>query len=232
MLNRKVAVITGAPGGLGLAVVKKFRENDARICAVSGHEKEIRSAFGADSESFLGVEADVTSESAVRKAMDLTVAKFGRIDILIHLVGGFGMSSVEETPLEEIDKMYKINFLSCFLCCKHALPGMKKNNWGRIITIGAKGALSGAGGMAAYTASKAAVLNLTQALAEEGKKSFITANCLLPSIIDTPANRSSMPGSDFSSWVAPETLAATMLFLCSEEGRNTTGAAIPVFGRV
>jgi len=230
--KNKVIIITGGAGALGNAVVMAFLQTGAKVVITFTREAEfnvLKTKAGAP-ENLLGVKTNVLDEASV-KVMAQQVAAFGRIDVLVNLVGGYlGETPIIETTLEQFDKMIALNLKSAFLCCKHVLPVMMQQNAGRIINIGSQGGLQGAEGISAYAAAKAGLINFTQSLAAEGKRYHITANAIIPAVIDTPANRQAMPNADFSEWVAPEALARVILFLSSDGAQAITGAAIPVFG--
>jgi NAD(P)-dependent dehydrogenase (short-subunit alcohol dehydrogenase family) len=176
--------------------------------------------------------ADVTDAAAVASLYQ-DLDKLGRpIDFLVNLAGGFEMSPVEQTSVQTWEHMLALNATSVFLNCREAVPRMKPRRTGRIITVSAKAALDTPGKLSAYVAAKAAVLAFTQSLARELKDDGITANCILPSVIDTPANRQAMPKSDPDRWVKPEQIAEAILFLLSDEAAAVTGAALPLYGRV
>jgi NAD(P)-dependent dehydrogenase (short-subunit alcohol dehydrogenase family) len=164
--------------------------------------------------------------------MAATAMRFGGIDVLVNIAGGFRWEKLEDGDPETWDQLYAMNLRTAVVCCKAALPALLERGHGRIINIGAGAAAARAGaGMGAYTASKAGVQRLTESLAEEVKDRGITVNAILPGVIDTPRNRADMPGADFSRWVAPEAIAEVILFLASDAARAVTGASIPVFGR-
>ena len=151
--------------------------------------------------------------------------------MLVNVAGGFRWEKLEDGEIETWDSMYSMNLRSAVVSCKCALPAMLERGGGRIINIGAGAAARASLGMGAYTASKAGVQRLTEALAEEVKDRNITVNAILPGTIDTPRNRLDMPDADFSRWVSPQAIAKVLLFLASEDAAAINGAAIPVFGR-
>jgi NAD(P)-dependent dehydrogenase (short-subunit alcohol dehydrogenase family) len=158
--------------------------------------------------------------------------RFGRIDVLVNVAGGFRWEKLEDGEPETWDQLYAMNLRTAVVCCKAVLPAMLERGAGRIINIGAGAAAARAGaGMGAYTAAKAGVQSLTESLSEEVKDRGITVNAILPGTIDTPRNRTDMPDADFSRWVAPAAIAEVIVFLASDAARAVTGAAIPVFGR-
>jgi len=169
---------------------------------------------------------------ATRRVMAATAMRFGTLDVLVNIAGGFQWEKLEDGDPETWDQLYAMNLRTAVVCCKAALPAMLERGAGRIVNIGAAAAVARAGaGMGAYTASKAGVLRLTESLSEELKDRGITVNAILPGTIDTARNRADMPDADFSRWVAPEAIADVILFLASEAARAVTGAAIPVLGR-
>jgi NAD(P)-dependent dehydrogenase (short-subunit alcohol dehydrogenase family) len=172
---------------------------------------------------------DKVAKAVVAAALD----HFGHLDILAAVAGGWrGGSTVTETAPLDLEWLLGINLLTAFNASQAVLPGMLAQRWGRIVTIGARAAVGGQARSGAYAASKAALLALTQSIAAEMRSGSITANTVMVSTIDTPANRAAMPESDHHHWVMPEQIAATVCFLCSEEAAAINGAAIPVYGRV
>lgn len=229
-----MALVTGAGGALGGAVVEAFLRAGAGVAAVSRDAPKAPRIDGQDpGDRWLAVAADLASEAGAVEAVKSTIARFGRLDVLIHLVGGYsGGIDVADTTLAGWEQAMALNLTTTFLACRAVVPQMRAQGYGRIITVGSRTAIRPVGGQAAYNASKAAVVVLTQTLAEELKDEGITANCLLPSVIDTPANRKAMPKSDPSKWVKPTHLARLMVALASDEGAAVTGTAIPVSGRL
>ena len=174
---------------------------------------------------------DLGDPASIAGAVEAAVARFGRIDALCNLAGGFHMGEkVHEIPADKWDFMMELNAGSVLRMCHAVVPHMLQAGGGRIVNIGAFSALSGKAEMAAYVASKSAVIRLTESMAAELRTAHINVNCVLPSIIDTPQNRAAMPKADFSRWVAPDALADVLLFLCSPAARAIHGAAIPVVG--
>ena len=164
--------------------------------------------------------------------MGAVKAKFGRIDALLNIAGGFQWATLEDGAADSWDRMYALNLKTALNASKAALPYLLESGAGRIVNVGAQSAVHGAAGFGPYGASKSAVHRLTESLADELKLKGVTVNAVLPSIIDTPANRADMPKADFARWVAPADLAAVILFLASDEAKAVTGALIPVTGRV
>jgi len=229
----RVVVITGAFGALGRAVATAFAQRGAQLALLDVAPQPptvIREHLGLAPLIFGGV--DLTDMEATRRVMAATAMRFGTIDVLVNVAGGFQWEKLEDGDPETWDQLYAMNLRTAVVCCKAVLPAMLERGAGRIVNIGAAAAVARAGaGMGPYTASKAGVLRLTESLGEELKDRGITVNAILPGTIDTPRNRADMPDADFSRWVAPEAIADVILFLASEAARAVTGAAIPVVGR-
>jgi NAD(P)-dependent dehydrogenase (short-subunit alcohol dehydrogenase family) len=227
-----VVVITGAFGALGSAVAHAFGQAGARLALIdlSQPSAELQRDFGGAGHMVLGG-ADLANVDATRKAMAAIAMRFGGIDVLVNVAGGFRWEKVEDGDVSTWDSLYAMNLRSAVVASKSALPAMLERGGGRIINIGAGAAAKAGLGMGAYAASKAGVQRFTEALAEELKDRNITVNAILPGTIDTPRNRLDMPKADFTRWVRPEAIAKVILFLASAEAAPVTGAAIPVFGR-
>lgn len=227
----RVVAVTGASGALGSVVARAAVEKGWRVALID-HAHEPPAGF-AESEDVLIVRGvDLTDAEQAAVALQAVVARFGGLDALLNIAGGFRWETVHGGATDTWDRLYRLNVLTALHASRAAIPHLKASGSGRIVSVGANGAVKAAAGMGAYAASKAGVHRLTEALAEELKADGITVNAVLPSIIDTPANRADMPKADFEAWVKPEDLAAVMLFLASEEARAVTGALIPVTGRV
>ena len=217
-LDGRVALITGASGALGSAAANVFAGAGATVCDCGS---------GSD-----GPPIDVTDPAQAVEAVDKAIADHGRLDILLNIVGTWApQPSVSEIGNETVEKLMAVNFTSVLNMSRAALPHMTANGWGRIVNVGAKQALKNGAGNSAYGAAKSAVISLTEAIADESGSDGITCNAVVPSIIDTPANRAAMPDSDFSGWVKPEHIAEVMAFLCTEAGGNINGAVLPVWNR-
>lgn len=230
-LQGKIVAVTGGFGQLGVAVVRAALDAGAKVAALD------RARQPADAKALAGALAlgdiDLAESSAATKAVDQVVAQLGGLDALINIAGTFRWESLETGSVDTWDLLYRVNLRSAVNTSHAALPHLTKRGGGRIINIGAGAAAAKAGaGMGAYTASKAGVAKLTEALAEEVKDRGITVNAILPSIIDTPANRADMPNADFSRWVPPRAIADVIVFLLSNQASAVTGALIPVSGRV
>jgi len=229
-----VALITGASGNLGQAVVQSFYSTGASIGAVDHAQGKMVSLFpdlsGSSQVSFYdGI--DVTDPAAVEEVVQETLRHFGKIDILVNTVGGYRAGTpTHATPVETWDFMMSLNARSAFVMSRAVIPAMLKQGSGKIINISASSALKGSANSAAYAASKSAVARLTESMADEYKRQGINVNAILPGTIDTPQNREAMPKSDFSLWVKPEAIAQVILFLASEDASPIHGALIPVYG--
>jgi NAD(P)-dependent dehydrogenase (short-subunit alcohol dehydrogenase family) len=228
-LSGKVLVVTGSGGALGQAVAATLSGYGARLALVD-HSSAPSAAQPAGALHFGGV--DLTLEEAARSAMERIVKQTGRLDGLINVAGGFRFEKLVGGTLDSWDSMYKLNLRTAVVACQAALPYLLQAGSGRIVNVGAMGAVKAAAGMGAYAASKAAVAQLTEALADELKDRGITVNAILPSTLDTPKNRLDMPHADFTRWVTPAQAAEVIAFLVSDEARAVTGALIPVAGRV
>jgi NAD(P)-dependent dehydrogenase (short-subunit alcohol dehydrogenase family) len=222
-------VVTGGTGALGTAVVAALVEAGA-VCHVPAHSARDTERFALRDHPQVKIssDGDLADESAVMRLF----AGVPRLWASIHIAGGFAAAPVADTSKANLMRQVDMNFVTCFLCCRAAVIAMAKRG-GRIVNVAARPALewrSGAG-MAAYTASKAAVGALTVALAEEVAREDILVNAVAPSIMDTPANRQAMPKADYAAWPKVEEVAATILFLASPENRVTRGAIVPVYGK-
>lgn len=225
-------LLTGGTGGLGLGILPSVLTLGGELTITYHHDEDISSVqeklTRQQLERVTLFKADLTEESRVSQI----VKDMGKVDVLIHLVGGYGQGAIHEYSLEDWQKMFSINLLTTFLTCKHCLQSMREHNYGRIITIGSRGAVDPEPQLAAYSAAKAGVVALTQAIAKETKELNITANTVLPSIIDTAANREAMGEENADKWVKPESLAQVICFLASKAARDVSGAVIPVYGSV
>src|SRR5437899_233931 len=234
-LKDEVAIITGAVGNLGTATARLFQQAGAKTVLVDRSPDRVREAFKdiADSDNHLlagGI--DLADTASLGKLMEQTVAKFGRVDALVNTVGGYrGGKPVHETDLADWDFLFNVNVRTTLLCCRAVIPQMLKQRRGKIINVASRDGLSGSAGYAAYSASKSAVLRLTESLASELKASNINVNCIMPGTIDTPQNRVAVPNGDYTKWVEPQAIADVVAFLASDASRPINGAAIPVYGK-
>lgn len=218
-------MITGGTGVLGRAVVERALRDGATCHVTWNFEEELADFPHRDSVRLH--EVDCADEAAVAKLYTDLAA----VDASIHVVGGFTMAAVEDTTRASFVTMFELNAVTAFLCCREAVKRMRAAGGGRIVNVAARPAVQPAGGMLAYTTAKAAVASLTRCLAEEVRPDGILVNAVLPSIIDTPANRSGMPGADFSLWPRPEQIAEAIAFLAGPENTLTSGTLLPVYGK-
>lgn len=220
-------LITGATGGLGGAVVDAFLQAGAAVTAVS------RKVDGQpERERLRWFAADMTATAGAEAAVAAAVEHGGKLDTLAHVLGGFaGGAPTFETDDATWEKMIALNLRAAFVTVRAALPKMLDNGYGRIVAVGSRVGAEPVAGLSAYAVSKAGLHMLVRTVAEEGKDNNITANVVMPGVIDTPANRHAMADADYDRWVKPEALAAHILWLASEEARDVTGALVPVYGR-
>jgi NAD(P)-dependent dehydrogenase (short-subunit alcohol dehydrogenase family) len=230
-MTGRVYAITGAFGALGSAVAKAAAAQGARLALIDFAKSAPAGVPGGDDVLVLGG-VDLTDPAQAQAAVDAIVKRFGGLDALVNIAGGFSWELHEGGDPETWRKLFRMNVETTANASRAALGALKRSGSGRIVNIGANGAVKAAAGMGAYAASKAGVHKLTEALADELKASGVTVNAVLPSIIDTPVNRADMPDADHSAWVQPADLAAVILFLASEQARAVTGALLPVTGKV
>lgn len=221
-LNGKVVMITGASGGLGRTVTAMFSRAGATVVVVS------RDIPDTPAEGLVRISADVTNEADVQRLMTSVMAKTPRLDCLVNLVGGFAMSPLAETELSTWSNMLSLNLTSAFLLSREATRVMTTQGSGRILHMAARAAVDPFPGAGAYIVSKAGLLSLIKVLALEVAGSGVTVNGVLPTTIDTPANRRSMPDADPGQWVKPEAIGALLVFLASDEAEAVNGALIPI----
>jgi len=226
-MDGKVIVVTGALGALGKVVAASALARGARVAGVDHAASQVAATLNRIELG--GV--DLTDPVQAGNAIDTAASHFGKLDALINIAGGFAFETVAEGDPKTWQRMYALNVLTALNASRSAIPHLVAAGSGRIVNVGAIGALQAGSGMGAYGASKAGVHRLTEALAAEWKGK-ITVNAVLPSTIDTPANRDSMPNADFGKWVTPEELANVILFLASDAASAVTGALLPVSGRV
>ena len=222
----RTLVITGGHGVLGRAVLEAAVAEGLNVAVIDHARGE---AVPDGVLEFGGV--DLTDGAAAEQAMKAVIERFGRIDALLNIAGGFVWQTVDDAE-PAWDRMYALNVSTALNATRAALPHLKRSDEGRIVNVGAAGAVKSAAGMGAYAASKSGVHRLTESLAEELKPTSVTVNAVLPSILDTDQNRKDMPDADPAKWVQPADLARVMLFLASPDSRAITGALIPVTGRV
>ncbi len=236
LLHDKVAMITGGTGALGRAVAERFLGEGAKVAIPYIIDAEVplleqRLGDRFPKSSLLVSKIDVSNPDQLGKFVDEAVKKFGRIDALINLVGGFwGGKPISETTLDEWQAMFDLNLKPTFLCCKAVVPIMQKNKFGRIVSVASRSGLLGAGDFAAYAIAKGAIATFTYSLAEEVLGDGVLVNAIAPSTIDTEANRKAMPNAKHERWVKPEDIAKTLSFLCSDLNQVTSGTVVPVYG--
>jgi NAD(P)-dependent dehydrogenase (short-subunit alcohol dehydrogenase family) len=226
-MQNKVILITGASGALGKVVAETALARGAKVVGVD--HATAQAANTSDRMEIGGV--DLSDATAAKTAVDAAAAHFGRLDALINIAGAFSFEMIADGDSKTWQRLHTINVMTAFNASRAAIPHLIKSNAGRIINIGAMGALQAGAGMGPYAASKAGVHRLTEALAAE-LKGKVTVNAVLPSTIDTPANRRDMPKADFTKWVTSDELANIILFLASDAASAVTGALLPVNGRV
>lgn len=226
----KTAIVTGAGGSLGYATVHQLLEQGFQVAVLERNMEHLRLRFGdATNARLLPVAADVTDLANCQNAVDQVRQRWGRIDALCNIAGGFSMgSSVAENAVQQYEHLMALNAAAVFKMVHCVAPVMLAQGAGSIVNIGAQSALSGAANMAAYCASKSAVIRMTESFSAEFKKSDVRVNSILPSIIDTPQNRKDMPDADFSQWTSPEKIAQVIGFLVSDASAAVTGAGIAV----
>lgn len=231
MSSARTVLITGAAGNLGRVVAGVFREQGSQLALLGRTPESLAAAFGSDAPDRLLIPADLMNRTEIDVAVAMVVAKFGRIDVLCNLAGGFRMGeTVHETKAGTWDNLFDLNVRSVLNMAHAVVPHMIEHGGGRIVNVGAFAALRGTAQMGAYAASKSSVIRLTESMAAELREQNINVNCVLPTIIDTPENRAAMPDADPSRWVAPADLASVIAFLASDAARAVHGTALPVTG--
>jgi len=227
-MTTKTALVTGANGGLGIHVTQALL--DAGFAVVGLAPKILQSDI--NHSNFTPLPAALDSLDAAKKAADSIISRFGKIDVLVHTVGGFaGGQTVADTDDATFQRMLDLNLNSAFHMLRAVIPHMRKAGAGCIIAIGSRAAESPGATVGAYSASKAALVSLIRTVALENKDAGLMANVILPGTIDTPANRQAMPGADTSAWVQPASVASLIVWLAGDAGKDVTGAAIPVYGK-
>jgi NAD(P)-dependent dehydrogenase (short-subunit alcohol dehydrogenase family) len=225
MSSADAAFVTGGTGALGRSVVARFLADGLSVAVTYMFENEWTDLMAAESAAsgsgrLFGIRADVTDEDSVRGAVEVVAKNFGGIRVLAHLAGGYaGGVDLERTEASTVRQMIDLNLISAFWVAKHAIPHAKRSGSGRLFFVSSRGAVETYPGAAAYAAAK------------QLKESGATVNGILPSLIDTPANRASMPKADHSTWVAPAQIAALLSYLASAGAQAVTGAMIPIYGR-
>ena len=237
MPTGEAALVTGGTGALGRAVVARFLADGMAVAVTYFVEKEWQDLAAAEADAsrsgrLLGFSADLTDEDAVRGAVQAAAKSLGGLRVLAHLAGGYaGGVDVEQVDVKSARSMIDTNLLTAMLAAKHVIPHAKRSGAGRLVFISSRGAIDCYPGAAAYAAAKAGLLALAVTLSKELKESGVTANAVLPSVIDTPANRASMPKADHGAWVKPAEIAGLLSFLASRGAQAVSGALIPIYGR-
>ena len=231
----KTIVITGGTGGLGTALVRRLAGRDYRLVItylLPNEATEFETAFEVDDEQISLIRVDATNAEAVNSLFKNVSERWGSIHGLCALVGGWaGGRDVEETDDVRFERMLDLNLRSAFYAVRAAVPYLKENDWGRIVLVGSRAAVDNPASQAAFNIAKAGVVALGQTVAQELDGSGVTANVLMPSVIDTPATRQSLPYADYVNWPTPDEIAAVAEFLLAEESGVMNGALIPVYGR-
>ena len=230
----QIVCVTGAAGNLGQAVARAFQSTGAHLVLVDRKPDRLPALFpdlAASPDHMLATSIDLGNERDVTSLVEQIVERFGRIDVLVNTVGGYRAGTmVHETSLADWDFMLELNTRTAFIVSRAVVPAMLDQGAGRIVHIASRAGLNGGSRAAAYSASKSALLLLTESLSAELKRKGIRVNCVLPGTIDTPQNRETMPNGKFDRWVTPEAIADVILFLTSDAARGIHGAAIPVYG--
>ncbi|OGC83559.1 MAG: hypothetical protein A2W07_04320 [candidate division Zixibacteria bacterium RBG_16_43_9] len=235
-LKDKITIITGGTGAIGRVIAQTFLSEGAKVIVTFRREEEfsnVLSKLSEFKENLSGKKVDVTIADQAKQFMDETAQRFGRIDILVNGVGGFAPSAhIVDLDEKTWDFLLNLNLKSAFLCSKYALSYMLKQKYGKIVNISAKLALEPAAGTGPYSASKSALITLTETLAKEVKDSGINVNAVALSLVKTEENLKSITKPDPSKWVEPEDVANTILFLCSDEAKSINGDVIKVYGKL
>ena len=232
-MDSNVIMVTGAAGNLGSAVVTELALRGARLVCVERSAAlldELLARLSPETEVLKISGIDLADIEACKDAVHKAEDRFGAIHGLVNTVGGFQMGRVSEAGLDQWDTVLRMNARTAYAISAAVLPTMQKSRYGRIVHIAAAAGLKGGAGTAAYAASKAAVIRLTEAIAEENRSHKITANCILPVTIDTPQNRAAMPNAKTDTWVQASAIALLIAYLVSAEGGIVTGTAIPATG--
>ena len=231
-MRDRVVIVSGGTGALGQSMVHAFLDAGARVCVpyvVPAEQAALQARLAPAEAAQVEMKlCDLTDEAEVTAYVGEITAKHHRIDVLVNAVGGFAGGDLASTPLAEWNRMMTLNLTTAVVGCRAVLPEMTRARWGRIVNIASRAVIPPQGGFIAYTVSKAAVITLTQALAQEVRAHGITVNAVLPSTMDTPTNRKAMPDADRSGWVSTESVARVVAFLGSDAADAVTGAAVTV----
>lgn len=233
-LSGKVTIVTGATGFLGSAVCKAFAEAGAKVVGVYLFDKEVphfeKTMAGFAKDAVLK-RADVTKTGQMDRVAASVTRRFGTIDVLVNTVGGYMAGSVERSEGKDFDAALALNLKSAFLSCRAVIPTMRKQRHGKIVSVSTRTALRGEADAFLYSASKSGINRLTEALAEELVDAGVQVNCVMPSVLDTPANREWMSKEEIAKTVKTDDVARIIRWLCSDEADPISGAAIPIYGR-
>lgn len=230
----RVVLVNGASGGLGPAVVQAFAEESARLVLTGSTAEHVQATareLGLDAANTLALGVNLTDPEAVEGLVKSAVERFGAIDVVAHVTGGFAGGQVAETDPQAWGSQLDLNLTAAFLTARAVLPGMLERRSGKIVIVSSRSGSVPSAGVTAYTVSKAGVNMLVQCLAEETRQHGVNVNAVAPSVIDTASNRRANPNADYSQWVTPESIAGVIRFLASDAARDVHGAIVPVYGR-
>lgn len=226
-MKNKVVLVTGANGGLGRHVTCAFLDSAANVI---GTARQIQQT-DFNCANFTAIPGELSCRDGAARLVDEVMARFGRLDVVVHTVGGFaGGTSIVDTDESAFTRMIDVNLYSVLHALQATIPALRKSRDGRFIAIGSRAAVEPGAGVGAYSASKAAMVSLVKTAALENKDAGLRANVILPGTMDTPANRKSLPNADYSKWVQPEAVASLIVWLAGDAGTNVNGAVIPVYG--
>jgi NAD(P)-dependent dehydrogenase (short-subunit alcohol dehydrogenase family) len=230
-MDRATVIVTGAAGNLGRAIANAFAARGANIVLLDRRREQLDGSHGEETPQRLHIAVDLLDSAQVDAAAQSAADRFGHIDVLCNIAGGFRMGTpVHATTDADWNFLFDINVRTLLHASRAVVPRMLAHGGGKIVNVGAYAAQMGAADMGAYIAAKSAVIRLTETMAAELRAQNINVNCVLPTVIDTPENRRAMPGADPRKWVAPEDLASVVVFLASPDARAVHGAALPVTG--
>ncbi len=233
--SKRIVVITGAAGNLGIAVAKAFQKTGAMLVLVDRGKDRLAQIYPDLVDAphcYFATGVDLNDGAAVEQMASEAVRRLERIDVLVNTAGGYRAGQpLHEAPLEDWDFLLNLNARSTLIACRAVIPHLLRRAFGKIVNVASRAATGGEANAAIYSASKTAVVRLTESMAAELKDAGINVNCVLPGMIDTPQNRRAIPNADYSKWVAPEALAEVILFLASDSAHAIHGAALPVYGR-
>ncbi|MCP4309028.1 MAG: SDR family NAD(P)-dependent oxidoreductase [bacterium] len=235
-MQENVAVVTGGTGGLGRALIPYLIRRDFKVAVtylIPDEARRLEEELDLDEDQLMLRRCDCTDMEAIESVMKEVAETLGGINVVAALVGGWaGGRDVSETDPLRFDRMIDLNLRSTFYTLRAALPHMLDADWGRVIAVGSRAARENPAGQAVFNASKAAVMSLVQSLATELDDTNLTANVLVPAVIDTRATRAALPYADYMHWPKPSDIAAVLDFLLSPASEVINGAAIPVYGKV